>query len=360
MRLLSRYIAGKFFRPFFFSLGLFAVLIFLGDVFDRMNMLSASRASIGRILEYLWLGVPYWMIRTIPMATLLATLLTVSGFVQSGEWIGVLAGGYENKDLWLPILACSGLVALGGLLAQETILPMSYSRRQRLWQEKIHPEWQAGRYRNVALLGGPGEMIEAESFWPREGRLERPTLEIIGPDGVSREIDAQEALWDSGKSRWVFRQGVERIKGPRGFVATFFQDKISDLAVPPALLIPNTREPDEMSLWELRRYARRLSHLGASTREFAVALQSKIAYPFTNIVLCALGVPLALRLRRAPKAASFSIAVATSFVYLFVIEISRALGNSGLAPAMLAAWLPNLIFGGAGAWLLSQTSGGAF
>ncbi len=360
MRLLSRYIAGRFFQPFFFSLGLFAVLIFLGDVFDRMNMLSSSPASIGQILQYLWLGVPYWSIRTIPMATLLATLLTVTGFVQSGEWIGVLAGGFENKDLWIPILACSGLVAAGGLLAQETVLPLSYSKRQRLWQEKIHPEWQSGSYRNVALLGGPGEMLEAETFTPKEGRLERPTLEIIGPEGVTKELDAREALWLPDQKRWLFRQGVERTKGPKGFVASSFEEKVSDLAVPPALLVPNTREPDEMSLWELKRYARRLSHLGASTREFAVALQTKIAYPFTNVVLCALGVPLALRLRRAPKAASFSIAVGLSFVYLFVIEISRALGNSGLAPAMLAAWLPNLIFGGAGAWLLRRTGGGTF
>ena len=42
---------------------------FLGDTFDKMNYIAKSKAPLGIILECLWLGVPYWAIRVIPMAT---------------------------------------------------------------------------------------------------------------------------------------------------------------------------------------------------------------------------------------------------------------------------------------------------
>ena len=87
MKIFTRYMMGRFFRPFFYGLGLFALLIFMGDMFDRMPYLVRSKASLGTILQYLWLEVPYWSVRIIPMATLLATLIAITGFVQSGEWI---------------------------------------------------------------------------------------------------------------------------------------------------------------------------------------------------------------------------------------------------------------------------------
>ena len=74
MTIFTRYMIGRFLKPFAFGLCLFAVLIFLGDTFDKMNYIVKSKASFGIILECLWLGVPYWTIRVIPMATLLATL----------------------------------------------------------------------------------------------------------------------------------------------------------------------------------------------------------------------------------------------------------------------------------------------
>jgi lipopolysaccharide export LptBFGC system permease protein LptF len=43
-----------------------------------------------------------------------------------------------------------------------------------------------------------------------------------------------------------------------------------------------------------------------------------------------------------------------SFLYLWIIQMGRALGDSGSLPAFAAAWLPNLAFGGLAAWLYSK------
>jgi lipopolysaccharide export system permease protein len=44
----------------------------------------------------------------------------------------------------------------------------------------------------------------------------------------------------------------------------------------------------------------------------------------------------------------------TTFVFLLLVQLTKAVGAGGVMPSTFAAWLPNLLFGGAAAWLLSK------
>lgn len=354
MTIYTRYMVGRFVRPFAFGLGLFAVLIFLGDTFDKMNPIMRSRAPLLIILECLWLEVPYWAGRVIPMATLLATLVAIGGFVQSGEWLATQSCGIETKRFWLPVLGCALGVSVLAFVAQETIMPAAWARSRRLWREKVHPEWEWTKYQNVALLGGEDQFVQAWQFLPKEGKLERPILETMGSRGVTSQLDAKNAFWDPARSRWVFHDGVERVFGPKGVVETPFESKVSDLDAPPLSLVPRAMSPDEMTMREALVYARRVGRFGGSPREYEVAAMAKISYPFTNLIICALGIPIALRLRKSSRVVSFVSALGLSFIYLWMMEIGRTLGVSGQLPPLASAWLANGVFGALALFLIRR------
>ncbi|MBI4375799.1 MAG: LptF/LptG family permease [Elusimicrobia bacterium] len=355
MKIFSWYMAKRFFKPFLYGLGLFAILIFLGDMLNRMNALMRSKASLWIILQYLWLEVPYWTVRVIPMATLLATLVAVTGLIRSGEWIAAQASGFEPRDFWRPLLWCAVAITLISFIAQETVLPACYQRAQRLWQEQIAPRWEYTKKVDFALMCGPGQFIRAKFFFPKDGRMERPILEIVRLSGIERQLDAKLALWDAGLGVWVFYDGVERRFEREAIVEKPFSELRSELAISPRQLATNPKKPEEMSLGELRRHSRLVARLGLPTRPVQVAVHDKIAYPFTNLVICALGIPLAMRLRQAGRVLSFSAALILSFLYLWFIEVGRALGQSGSFPPWVAAWIPNLAFGAVAFWLLNSS-----
>jgi lipopolysaccharide export system permease protein len=336
---------GRFLKPFAFGLGLFAVLIFLGDTFDKMNPIMRSHASLWTILQCLWLEVPYWAGRVIPMATLLATLVAIGGFVQSGEWLATQSCGIETKRFWIPVLYCALAVSLVAFAAQETVMPAAWARSRRLWREKVHPEWEWTKYQNVALLGGADQFVQAWLFLPKEGKLERPILETMGEHGVDRQLDAKYAFWDPARARWVFHDGVERTFGEKGVVEKPFATQVSDLDAPPLDLIPRATSPDELTMREALAYSRRVGRFGGSPREYEVAAMAKLAYPFTNLIICALGIPIALRLRKSSRVISFCAALALSFVFLWMTEVGRTIGVSGQLPPFAAAWLANAGFG---------------
>ncbi|MDD5655639.1 MAG: LptF/LptG family permease [Elusimicrobia bacterium] len=354
LRIFTWYMVRRFFKPFFFGLGIFAVLIFLGDMFNKMHLLMKSSASLLVIMEYLWLEVPYWTVRTIPMATLLATLVAITGFMQSGEWLAVQSCGFQTKTFWRPLLGCAMGVTLLSFAAQETILPAAFQRAGRLWQERIHPEWEWDLFSDIALVAGPDHFISAREFKPSAGRLTRPLLDDFGPDGVAFQLDAKLALWDAAAKRWIFYDGVSRSFDQGRLRELPFRSKVSDFDVPPRSLIPRTTNPDEMSLRELLRYCKRRRLMGDSVTALKVAAHAKLAYPFVNLVICALGIPIALRLRRSPRVASFCVALALSFLYLWVIELGRALGAGGRLPPLAAAWSPNVVFAALAAVLLKK------
>lgn len=354
MPIFTRYMLGRFLKPFAFGLGMFAVLIFLGDTIDKMNYIFKSKAPFGVIVECLALSVPYWAVRVVPMATLLATLVAMSGFVQSGEWLATQAAGLETKRFWTPLLWASLAIALLAFVAQETVGPAAWARSRRLWRERVHAEWEWTKYENVALAGGDERFVQTWLFLPKEGRMERPTLERLTRDGVVSQLDAKLALWDAALGRWVFQDGVERLFGPRGVEEKRFDRRVSDLETPPLELIPRPLNPDEMTLREVRAYTRRVGRLGGSPLEYEVAAQAKLAYPFANVVICALGIPIALRLRRSSKVVSFCVALGVSFLYLWFMEVGRALGAGGRLPPAPAAWTANVLFGGLAAALIKR------
>ncbi|MDD5629713.1 MAG: LptF/LptG family permease [Elusimicrobia bacterium] len=354
MSIFSWYMVRRFVKPFLFGLGLFAVLIFLGDLFDKMHQIMKSHAPLWVIVQYLWLDVPYWAVRTIPMATLLATLVAITGFIQSGEWLAGQACGFEPRTFWQPLLGCALAVTALCFIAQESVLPVCYHRARQLWQERIYPEWEWDEFHGVALVVGPQRFISAQQLTVKDGRLLRPVLEEVGPDGLARQLDAMSAVWDGQLGRWVFQKGVERTFDKGVMREKPFTRKISDLSLAPRALIPRTVDPDEMSLWELIRYYRRMRRLGVPVTPLRVAAHAKLAYPFTNVILCALGIPIALRLRRSPQVVNFCVAMALSFLFLWFMELGKALGAGGRLPPMAAAWVPNLLFGGLAAFLIKR------
>ncbi|MBI3299754.1 MAG: LptF/LptG family permease [Elusimicrobia bacterium] len=346
MRIFTRYVGRAFLGPFLFGLGVFALLAFLGDLFDKMGRLATSAASIPVILQYLALQLPYWAVRIVPMATLLASLFAVSSFVSSGELTAVQAAGVEGRSFFVPLIWAAALVAGLAFAAQESVLPACFARSQMLWRERIHPVWEWDRYHDAVLVPGADRLVSATLFVVKDGTLERPVLDDFSVGRLRREVDAEKARWDPAKGLWVFEKGVSRAFDARGGLESerTFESWDSDLRSSPRQLAPTTKSAEEMSLKETLAEIRRYEDRGRSTRPLWTAFHQKLAYPFTNVVLCALGLPIALRLRRAPRAVSFAAALTVGFVYLWFLEMGWHLGKSGRLPPAVAAWSPNLVF----------------
>ena len=104
MSRLFRYIAKKFWGPFFFAMGVFAALVVLGDTFEKLKTLSNGYSTLSAILTYSLLTFPSWLTTIMPVACLLGAISVISEMVSSGEWTACVASGFSPDSCLNPSL----------------------------------------------------------------------------------------------------------------------------------------------------------------------------------------------------------------------------------------------------------------
>ena len=110
-----------------------------------------------------------------------------------------------------------------------------------------------------------------------------------------------------------------------------------------------------MRFGELGRLIAALERSGADANVLRVKRMLKLAIPVTCLIIALFGAPLATSTQRGGAAYGIGISLATTIVFLMMIQLTKAIGGKGIFPADLAAWIPNVLFGIVGAWLLSRT-----
>ncbi|GAH43806.1 unnamed protein product [marine sediment metagenome] len=88
--------------------------------------------------------------------------------------------------------------------------------------------------------------------------------------------------------------------------------------------------------------------------EDLVELYLKFSVPFANFICFLLGAPLALRSGRGGIAFGIIVALFLGFSLWAFLAICRAYGQIDVLPPILAAWLPNILFGGIGVFLFAR------
>jgi len=348
MGIFYRYIASKFWPPFFFGMGIFAVLVFLGDMFDRLNQISRSSASMLVIIQYFLYTIPYWTLVITPVAILLAALFALSEMVNSGEWIGALASGYHPRQVLMPIVGCAVLVSCVNFALQETVSPRLHLRADTIFQRDIRgrKDWQHTVKQNVAIKAGPGMILSASLFDSGAGEMEKVVLDVASKGRIAIQANAVRAVWDAGHQTWVFEKGVRRIFTAQGEIKEEKFDRWdAPVSIGPKRLVVEKAEAEDMAISDLLRRIENLKKTNSPVTKERVYLQSKLAAPFNSIIICLLGIPFVMKVRRANRMVHFASALVITFVFWWVISIFQTAGEAAMVSPYTAAWAPVFIFG---------------
>ena len=109
-----------------------------------------------------------------------------------------------------------------------------------------------------------------------------------------------------------------------------------------------------MNYAELGRFIGALERSGADTKKLRVDRALKLAIPVTCLIIAFFGAPLATSNQRGGAAYGVGVSLATTIVFLILIQLTRAIGGNGIVSPEVAAWMPNVVFGIAGIVMLAR------
>jgi lipopolysaccharide export system permease protein len=156
-------------------------------------------------------------------------------------------------------------------------------------------------------------------------------------------VAARQAQW-TGKN-WLFFDGMVQSFGPAGaIVAETFRSRTIVLTERPEDFANLERKVTEMTGYDLYRYIRRLERDGYDSRPYWAELHSRIAMATTPLIVTLIGGALIFRREKCNIPAAIAAGIAVVFTYWLLFSFLLSLGQVGLLPVVVAAWLANLIF----------------
>ena len=176
-----------------------------------------------------------------------------------------------------------------------------------------------------------------------------------GPGYPSYVLSANTGRYRQGKG-WVLKAGALHVIPDTLHNLTFSFDSLTDrhFSEPPKQLTLAQKAPTDMGFRELGRFIASMERSGAEVNELRVERMLKIAIPITCIVILLFGAPLATSTQRGGAAYGVGVSLATTVIFLMLIQLTKGIGGKGFIPADLAAWLPSIIFGLVGIVLFAR------
>jgi lipopolysaccharide export system permease protein len=350
LSVLSRYISREFVIVFLLAIGGFNVIYLVIDFFESVGKFLEHNASLGLAISYYLLKIPQITFQTLPLAVLLATLVTLGVLSRHSEITAMKANGISLYRITRPIFVIAFVIACVTFFGNEYLAPSAHRKSEYIMDVKVRDHDPKVLFKNFNLWYREDDAVyNFQGFDPDHNALKGITIYRLDKDfHLVQRIEAHEALWRSGQ--WIFRDVTVRTFHGRESMTVEKHGHLNfSLDITPETLKKAEKDTEEMGYGELNHYARRLQKAGYDATKYLVDLEIKLSFPFVNLIMVLIGIPFALKTGRTGGfAAGVGISLAVGFAYWILLSVARAFGHSGILPPLLAAWSPNLLFGGGG------------
>ena len=348
--LLNKLILGACSGPFIFGILIFVLIFVAGDLlFQAAKLVIEQGVALSVVVRLFMYRLPEVVILTIPMSSLLSTLLGMSTLQGGSELIALKSLGIPFRRILRPIVAASFLISIIALALNETFVPFAAEAADKLMKFEIMKNQAAAIQEKVFMREEEGGQLKrvyyVDELDPNLGKMRGIMMHEFDEGKLTTTIHAQRGEWVN--SQWWIDDGRIYSLSKDGEVSLLLRFERQKLALrmSPEQLQRSTRRPADMSAHELYSYITQAGDVGSDLSSLWVLFHLKLAVPWACMIMAVLGAGFgASRRGRSGGGVGFGISVVMVFGYYVVMSLCRALGESGNMPAVIAGWGPNIVF----------------
>jgi lipopolysaccharide export system permease protein len=358
VRPLDRYVFSEFWKIFLVTGLGFPILLIIIDLTENLQKYLDGKIPVRDVaLSYVF-WIPDSMFMVLPAAVLFATVFSIGGFTRHSEVTAAKASGISFYRMIMPILL-GAVFACGLDLLLGEVAPITNQRRSQLL--RTDKEALGNNRFNFAFAGEFGRVYKAFELRTDSGRIR--TLQIerkgSGPKYPTYLLTADSAQYRPGANafgQWVLRHGQLHVISDTGtnFSISFALARDKHFTERPMDMMTKSPDPHNMRYKDITRYITATERSGGDANLSRVERALKIAVPVTCIIIALFGAPLATTTQRGGGAYGIAVSLATTMIFLLMIQLTRAIGGKGVIPPDLAAWVPGAIFAFVGIVLLAR------
>ncbi len=350
MKKIDSYILKKYLTTFFFCLLLFTVIVVVIDVSEHTDDFVKSKLPVGRIITEYYFGlVPRIDAMLFPLFVFIAVIFFTAKMADKSEVIAILSSGVSFRRFLLPYWI--GSIFLAGMLwvIYQFVLP----RANAIWGTfeakyvdyynpadprsfpqnyyfRIDSNTYAGiKYYDTANKTGGNFFIQ---------QFEKNTLKY--------NLRSDNIAWDTASKKWKLNNVMERFFSGDKERAKHQATVLMNYNFKPVDLRKDEYLKDRLPTPELKELIAKEEMRGSEgINALLVERYNRDAIPVSVIILSMIGATISSRKVRGGSGFHLAVGVILSVLYILFGRFSLVFATKGNFTPILAAWVPNIIFG---------------
>jgi lipopolysaccharide export system permease protein len=349
-RILDRYILGEIIPPFFLSISALTLVLFLQKMYRLAELVVSKGASFWSTVSILGYILPSFLVLTIPMSFLVATLTAFTRLGTDSELTAMKASCVSLYNMIRPVMLFAVAAFLVTAVTAVIIAPqanhalkvhlfdMVKSRAMIGVEPGVFSSTFDGMVIFVDKMDTPDEM---EGIFISDERTAKEPYAIAAQSG--RLIADPSSL----NVTLAMKQGAIHTlpHDEQSYSTMTFKSGKLYLDISSVLVQKGSegRSFDEIGSRELYRQLKDLRAEGKPTVDIESELHKRFSLPFACLLFGLIGAPLGIRRTRSGKSAGIAIALLVFLIYYILLATGTNLSNTGKLSPVIAYWLPNVV-----------------
>ena len=202
MKRLDRFILKSFVGPFVAILLVVIFIFMMQFLWVYIDELVGKGLSLGIIAEFLLWGSCTMLPYSLPLATLLASMMTVGQMAENNELIAIKSAGIPLTRTLMPIFVASAIISVGAFYASNNLVPYSFDQIYTLRDDIGKTKGEINIPSGTFYDGIDGYILRVESQDRKSGMMHRVMVyDHTGNKGNTTLTHADSALMKMSKAK---------------------------------------------------------------------------------------------------------------------------------------------------------------
>ena len=342
-KIIDRYIIRKFLGTYIFAIILLLAIVVMFDINEKLDAFLKAPLH-ATIVDYYFNFIPYFANQFAPLFTFIAVIFFTSKLATHNEIVAMLSSGMSFRRLLRPYMVSAAVIAAASFVLIAYIIPPANVKRidyTNTYVKNKRVDYGA----NIMLMVAPNEIAYINRYDNITKTGIRFSLESFDKDKrlVSR-MTATSIRWDTLYNWRVNDYVIRDFRDGREYIS---KGMSLDTIIPfePRDFLIAVNDCEKMTTPALARYVERQKERGvANIRTFEVEYHRRFAMTAAAFILTIIGMSLSSRKVKGGMGLNIGIGLVLSFGYILFMTVTQTFALSGLTSAMVAMWIPNVLF----------------
>ncbi|RYF90215.1 MAG: LptF/LptG family permease, partial [Chitinophagaceae bacterium] len=189
LKLLDRFIIGKYLGTFFYTLCVFVLIIIIFDLSEKLDNFLENNLSLWEVVSQYYAGsIPYYVNMLSPLINFIAVIFFTAKMADQTEIVPILSGGVSFRRFLVPYFISASIIFGANLASNLFLLPHTNKLMNEFINSYVDKKKELGNRTNIHMRLDSNTYVYMESFDSKTNTGYRFNLDNFKGDTLYKKL----------------------------------------------------------------------------------------------------------------------------------------------------------------------------